>query len=941
MKTDFEDVVILPTDINFIEYLSEYLVKRFKDDLDKICLVFPGKRPSLFLKKELASKLNTNFFPPVCFSSDEFIEYIVSKKESYSVVSELESIYLLYNLIKSEIPILYRKYSSFMEFLPWGREILTFIEEICLEKINEKNLKNVEELAKIGFDIPKSINEFLIKISKIKNIFYDTLGNKKLATRGLLYFLASEFVDNLDFNEFKKIIFCSPFYLHKTEIEIINKLKKIKDVILFFQTDDNDWEVFKKLNKELGIGISVQKKDFAKPNINFYSAYDMHSEICSVRETLKNLDLNEKTVIVIPKVDIAIPLICEINYLVEDFNLACGYPVKRSLIYSLFKNIFEAQLTRKGKKYYVKNYLKVLKNSLIKRLNLFDCSDEVCSIIIDKVEEILTNSEYNIGGSMFIELKEIEEFEKLHIEILEELKTAEFVVSFLEVKKIIEFLHEKLFHQWEQIDNFRQLSFCLKDALDILVKNKNLEKYTLNLRIVEALYNLQKEIENLSFASEFFNKEEIFKVFLDIVENLKVPILGSPLKGLQILGFYETRNLSFENVLILDVNEGILPNIKLNFPLIPKEIISLLGIDRIKLEEEIQYYHFKRLISSAKNVYLFFVDSEDKERSRWIEKLIWQKQKEENSLKAVNIYEAYLPVNILLEKYAVDKTEEMINYLKDFIFSPTSIDLYIKCPLKFYFRYVLKLKEKEELFEEPESKDIGVFIHKLLQESFKKFLFCKPVIDEKFISEFLKLMKKNFEQELKKRYKTEAFLIEEVMEYFMKKFLYCESVRTKDVNQIICLENNFTQKIKFSNTEFALTTIIDRIDEMNDGSLLVLDYKTGSYERINKKIDIDINNLEREIIKKNVKSFQLFLYYYIIQKNFPEKVVNAGYYDIRAPEIVAIFDENLGERDEKINLFIKCLEFVITEILNPEIKFYLDDTEQDHCKNCSFKYLCS
>lgn len=182
-----------------------------------------------------------------------------------------------------------------MEFLPWGREILTFIEEICLEKINEKNLKNVEELAKIGFDIPKSINEFLIKISKIKNIFYDTLGNKKLATRGLLYFLASEFVDNLDFNEFKKIIFCSPFYLHKTEIEIINKLKKIKDVILFFQTDDNDWEVFKKLNKELGIGISVQKKDFAKPNINFYSAYDMHSEICSVRETLKNLDLNEKS----------------------------------------------------------------------------------------------------------------------------------------------------------------------------------------------------------------------------------------------------------------------------------------------------------------------------------------------------------------------------------------------------------------------------------------------------------------------------------------------------------------------------------------------------------------------------------------------------------------------------------------------------------------------
>ncbi|MFN3551157.1 MAG: PD-(D/E)XK nuclease family protein [Endomicrobiia bacterium] len=945
-----ENIIILPLDINFINYLSDYLINNFSlQDFDKICLVFAGKRPSLFLKKQMFEKLKTSFFAPNCFSTDEFIRYIVSKKERRKILSELDCIYLLYDIIKSEIPEFYKKYKSFTEFLSWGKEIFTFIEELFLEKIEEKSLNNIKNLAEIGFDVPESVNKLLVEINNVKNIFYKKLEEKKCSTRGIFYYLASEISKDIKFDEFKEIIFCTPFYLHKTEIEIIKNIFKNNKAKIFLQTDNKEWKSYKRLAKEFNLNIELEDKNYqiSKPNINFYSSYDIHSQICAVREVLKNIDLDEKTVIVLPQAELAIPLISEISYLVKNFNLACGYPIYNSSIINLLKNIFDAQLTKKDNNYYTKDYLKVLNNNLIKNINLLNHPSEISHIVITKINDLLLGKieDEELNGCVFINLKNIEKSKLLNDKIFESLKSNGILKYKEDIIKIISSLHEILFFSWEGISNFKSLAKNLKILLDLLIRNEFFEKYPLNFKIIEELYKICEDIENCLFAEVNFDKEEIFKIFLDILKDKKIPILGSPLKGLQILGFYETRNLSFDNVIILDLNEGVIPDVKLNFPLIPKEVISFIGIDRVLFEEEIQYYHFERLIYSSKNVHLFFIESEEKERSRFLEKILWEKQKETRQLDSINIVENYFETEVLQGKDSIKKTKYILDYLKNFQYSVSSLDTYIRCPLKFYFKYVLRLKETEDVFEEPESKDIGNFLHELLKESFEKFVGKEEFnIEEDFKKEFLNLFSKKFEQKLEKRYKTESFLIKKIMEFHLKNFLEFESKRRENIKRILFLEKEFIKKINLGNTEIMFKCKIDRVDELKDNSLLVIDYKTGGFETMLKNLEIEETSLDREIIKKKIRSFQLPLYQFVVESLYPNFNVNSGFYDIREKNepIKLLFkkDETEENKNKKKGMYLKCLNFVINEILNSEINFTADDTDENYCKNCDFKYLC-
>ncbi len=944
-----KDIIILSLDIDFINYLSDYLINNFSlKDFDKVCLVFAGKRPFLYLKKLMFEKLKTSFFAPNCFSVDEFIKYIVSKKEHRKILSDLDCIYLLYDIIKSEIPEFYKKYKNFIEFLSWGKEIFIFIEELFLEKIEEKYLNNIKNLAEIGFDVPESINRLLVKINNVKNIFYKKLEEKQYSTRGIFYYLASEISKDIKLDEFKEIIFCTPFYLHKTEIEIIKNVFKNNKTKIFFQTDNTKWKSYSRLTKEFNLNIELEDKHYQlhKPNINFYSSYDVHSQICGVREILKNIDLNEKTVIVLPQTELAIPLISEISYLVKDFNLACGYPIGNSSIINLLKDIFDAQLTKKDTLYYTKNYLKVLKNNLIKNLDLLNYSLEIFHIVIIKINALLSGEieDEKLSNCTFVNLKDIEESKVLYDKIFESLKLSKILKNKEDIKKLISSLHQILFFNWENIFNFKSLAKSIKILLDVLIKNKFLEKYPLNLKIIEELYKMCQDIENCLFAENNFDKEEIFKIFLDIIKDRKIPILGSPLKGLQILGFYETRNLSFDNVIILDLNEGVIPNVKLNFPLIPKDIITFIGIDRVLLEEEIQYYHFKRLISSSKNAHLFFIESEEKEKSRFLERILWEKQKETGQLDSINIVENYFCAEVIQGKDSIKKTKDIIDYLKKFQYSVSSLDTYIRCPLRFYFKYVLNLKE-EDTFEEPESKDIGNFIHELLKKSFERFTDSEEFnIDKEFKKEFLNLFYKKFEQKLKKRYKTESFLIKEIMEFHLNNFLEHESKRKEYIKKILFLEREFSQEINLGSLRIDFKCKIDRIDELKNNSLLVIDYKTGSFETMLKNLEIDETSLNREIIKKKIRSFQLPLYQFVVGNLYPSFNVNSGFYDIKEKNepIKLLFKENETEesKNKKKIVYLKCLNFVITEILDPEMNFNADDTDENYCKNCDFKYLC-
>ncbi|MFH1289023.1 MAG: PD-(D/E)XK nuclease family protein [bacterium] len=942
-------------------------------DLSRIAIVFGGKRPSLFLKREFSKRMKRSFFPPRFFSIDQFVNFIVSKNGGFRMPSDLESSYLIYNSAQKLSSEILHGRENFSNFLPWAKEIAGFIDELDIENISAENLKPVESLSEIGYEVPEGINKLLENIIELRNLFHTELRSRGMLSRGLMYMDAAKIIQETKLPEFDKILFCNFYYLHKTEKEILKHFLEKEKAFAFFQKDCNVWPVFDDLSKFLGhkiepsylptttdqssvvaAGFSLRKTTQPKgcgyqllpchlsPKISIYKGFDNHSQAGLVQEILKSEIIEksaaplDKTVIILPDTNNLIPLISAISPIVENFNVSMGYPLKRSSLYNLLKFIVNAQLTRKGANYWTKDYLKVILHPLIKNLKISSNSAST-RILVHKTEEILLgmnpalSKDYerkggvnpektSLSGSLFLKLDDIE--------------------NSSESKNILEEIHLLSFKMWEDIANFSQFCDCLEKFNDYILSKSFGHSYPLNVKILDRIYAIIDELKTAEFKNQPFNKEDIFKIFDKKIQNEIVSFAGSPLKGLQILGLFESRSLNFENVIIMDVNESVLPKTQVYSSIIPRQIMEGLGLQRLKQEEEIQRYHFMRLISGAKNVYFVYDGNPAKEKSRFLEEIIWKKQKEE---KMISVFPEtcakFNPVNISAAKNTVKKSEKVIKYLAGFAYSSSSIDTYLNCPMKFYYQYVLRLKEKENLLDEVEAKDVGTFIHELLDYAFRRFLDKKPVIDGKFEKEFFDEFERRFSEKLQKRLGPEAFLVKEVMEYRLKKFIGNE--RSRDVQKVLSLEEKLSGGITLpSNKLIDFKYTIDRIDLLGDGTILVIDYKTGQSAKSPATLkQLERIKFNRESIKGAVHSFQLPIYYYFVQQRY-NAPINAVLYNLVETKFTDFVKKDRENTDKVMEICLKCLDFIIFEITNPDIDFQNDESNKQNCKYCEFNGMC-
>jgi len=208
-----------------VEYIREEYISK-DADLSRLAIVFGGKRPALFLKRDLAKCFDRSYYPPQFFTIDDFVRYTVDQTEPFRSTQDLDNCYLLYQLAQKETPHLLKGRETFAEFLPWIREILKFIDQLDLENIDDMALKSIQSNAQIGYDVPEDINRLLGNIITLRKIYHKKLNTQKTYSRGLQYLKASQFVGKHDFNEFDQILFCNFFYFHCTEEILIKDLYK-------------------------------------------------------------------------------------------------------------------------------------------------------------------------------------------------------------------------------------------------------------------------------------------------------------------------------------------------------------------------------------------------------------------------------------------------------------------------------------------------------------------------------------------------------------------------------------------------------------------------------------------------------------------------------------------------------------------------------------------
>lgn len=918
-------IITVPFTEEFLPRVVDYLCGQAASqgpDLSRTALVFGGRRPALFIKKMLGLRIGKAFVPPRFYTIDEWMAYMAYGSRLPVRGSDLDHAYTIYRLAKRMCPAICHGRETFVQFLPWAREILHFIEQLDLEDVPLDSLKILQEHARIGFSVPQDINKLLIHLSALRGAFHEELEKKSLAPRAYQYAQAARRAPERDLAEFEKIVFCNFFYLHRTENAVIKNIFDRGQAVLFMQGDERRWPALSRIGKTYG--VAVREGAEVKPtkfNLEIYEAPDSHAQAGLLKDILAGIKDHESTVIVLPDSGFLPVLLTAVGGQLGEFNVSMGYPLKRSSLYSLLTLVLDAQRRRREGLYYARDYLGLLQHPLVNHLGLSSCV-QLTRLSVLKIREALTGQALTaISGRLFLDVNEIAADEKLMGQIAESAAGQGVEAGLREIKETIDQIHAAFLTGFENIRTTAGLASSVASFVDTLQNGGGLSEYPFNSQMAARMLEICDELKASALAQETFEPGDLFKIFEELLSSQLVAFRGSPLRGLQILGLFETRALNFKNVIVADVNEGILPSLNIYEPLIPREVLIKLNLDRLELEEEIQRYGFMRLISAAENVHLVYQKNHDRSPSRFIEELIWEKE-QRLGIGGVVIRRGAFEVSVARKPRSVTKTPEIIRFLKQFKFSASSLDAYLQNPYEFYCRYCLGLRPADNLLEDPQSRHVGIYVHGLLQKAFEGFLSTKPILDGGFRHYFAKLHESSFDEVFKRAGRNDTFLMETVLKARLERFLDVESVRcAREVGRLLHLERKFEDTLDLGGNRIHLTYRVDRVDELVDGTILVLDYKTGGGAMMPREPQGGCE-FSREYIRDQVKSFQMPLYVNYLRKYFPGRAVNAALYHLRGMELEYFLDAGRqAEASGILDNYLKALDFIVAEIYNQEIPF--------------------
>jgi len=931
----------------FIDKLADEIVAAYAPAAwPRLAFVFGGRRPQLFFQKALAERIGQASFSPRFFTIDEFMEYLVSGQgEGFSRLNDLEACFEIYRIAQKQSPAILEGRSAFWRFLPWAEEVLGFFEQLDLEDVQNASLKDVAAHAGIGYDVPESVNMLLGQLYLLREDFHRKMKETRAYSRGFIYLLAARQAAGARLDDFERVFFCNFFYLHRTEETVMHALYAQGRATMVFQGRAGEWSVLERLASVFETPIEPPAAPAQKPQVRISCGFDLHSQIGMARQALKECGDYRNALVVLPEPATLIPLLSEITSFVGDFNVSMGYPVSRSSLYFLFELIFRAQETRKAEGYYVRDYLGVLSHPLVKNLQ-WGVEASAIRVLVHKVEEILVGTiQTSLGGSLFVDPRDLLREEELYVSAAAMLERMDIHIKKADLKKAFGGLHKLLFENWQDVTTFAEFASVLEDFLDVLLEKSPLEKYPLNLKIVEQLHVVCRQMAGAAFCRERFPQEEILRIFKTRLQEQMVSFSGSPLKGLQILGLFETRSLGFDDVFILDANESVLPKLKVYEPLIPRDVMTQLGLNRLEKEEEIQRYQFMRLIACAKRAHIFYQERDTCEKSRFVEALVWEKEKEEQKIGVLRPTAGAFRIRVTPLEAGAKKQKAHLDFLRETCFSASSVNAYMNCPLRFYYQYVLGLQEKEGASDELEASDVGTFLHSFLEKVYGPFVGRRPVVDGAFRKIFFEELDKSFEAELRKRMRSDAFLVHEVLRFRMQQFIENETKR--GVAEVVALEKEVVGDIRLGGRDLRFKARIDRVDRLNDSSLLVIDYKTGSVDQMPADFR-KLGNLafERRAIRQAVKSFQLPIYFHLVWKATGAGTLNAGLYHLRDAlkdgGIRVLFDETetMEDRMAGVSFYMRALEALMQELFDPAVDFESDPSDAPYCRMCPFSCLC-
>lgn len=888
----------------FIDKIVSQLLQNSKD-LEKTILILPGNRPKLFFRRAF-QKQQENILLPRFLSIDEFVQSV----SGLQPISQIQLWFQAYDSYQKVV----EKPDEFESFLKWIPTLQKDFDDINSSLVNAEELfdylVSAERIKKWGQDeLEVGSNQLMSKHlyfwKMARDLFFklnEDLLEKGLAYRGLLYKKAVEKLpEYLEGNE-SRFVFAGLNALSNAERKILFELNKYGNTKLYW---DSDRYYMEDVNQESGLFLRQYKESLDEWNWEF----DNFSQPKKIQVTgigkrvgqakylhriLEEIPEDEwtDTAVVLAEEGLLPAVLSSIPEKISKANITMGFPLNKSTMAYFFRSVFELQMNREklgnGTSYYFKNVLDILGNTIFR---------EETSVSTDFAVRIRREN-YIFSSPNFL---------------LENLKESIFQALFQIPENPIAFVSR--LQDW--VDEQMRESKLKINELD--------KEYLYRFSLLFA--QLKEELGEFSHIKDF---KTLYVLYNRLLQNETISFVGEPLEGLQIVGLLETRLLDFKNVIILSVNDGILPPGRVENSFIPYDIRRETGLNTFTENDAVFAYHFYRLLQRAKKIELIYNTEPDSmgsgEKSRFITQIDIESGHSVQHKIAAPEFLAPVKQDLIIPK--TEKVMEALNSWAEKRISPSSLNTYLRNPVQFYQQYVLGLDQFEEAEETVGARVLGNIVHKSLEELYKPLLNkilipsdIKPLLEklETVVEECFKAEYKSGEYKKGKNY-----LIYKIVYSFVENVLKNDLKMAENSEFVIhSLEQNVKVDFLLANgREVKIGGIIDRIDSVN-GRKRIIDYKTGFVDE--KALNINSEKLGKVFTENKFSlPLQLLLYAEMFFRNAENQFVQFGIYPLKYPKkgVISLkIDKEFEFDNEILNWIDQPLSGLIEEILNPEIPF--------------------
>ena len=998
----------------FLYKVAEVFYAQYGNELYRHTFVLPNRRAGVFLQKYLAEIAGKPLFSPTMLT----IQELFASLSSYQLADRIEMLVMLY----SHYGKISGSDESFDDFLYWGEMLLNDFDDVDKYLVDAKQLfRNVHDFRSLDDDLthltedqisairrfwthfmPVEGNETKQKFQETWKVlfelyvsFRDELHEKGRAYEGMMFREVAERARAKEAREWqtKSFVFVGLNALTPAEKLLLEHLKNL-DMADFYWDYDSPFVHDTQNRASLWVQDNLTRfpskfrwndsgEKAEKSTIEVIGVPSGAGQAKHVTHLLSDLiaskaipDPNEaiNTAIVLPDEQLLLPVLYSISHEIGKINVTMGYGLSHSSVASLVEHIALLQQNlrnRDGETAFYHRYVEALLNHPLVNMAASTEAESLKEHILTYNRIVVPQSEipdHPLLTMMFSPVTRWQEigdylhriFSYLYHALTEGKNSGTLPAEKNNEKFIEEKNEEKLSRGKEERKHSEEkdVKKLVGEKDEEKLPSGNSRSMDMEREFIVQYYKTVTRLQDRLSGAENMTVETWFRLLKKLAHSISVAFSGEPLSGLQVMGVLETRAIDFENLIILSMNEGVFPLKNPSNSFIPYTLRKGFGLPTHEHQDSTYAYHFYRMISRAKRVYMLYdtrtEEMQTGEVSRYFYQLKYLYHDAFNIAERVVTYEVSAPE---AAPVSVTKTTEVMRKLDDFrsgnqkSLSASLINNYIDCPLKFYFTAVEGLSEETEVQESVESDVFGSIFHRLMEIIYNRY--NNKTVTPDVLSGIAKddtsltgIIEKAFaryyfrDEGNPRPLQGQHYLIGEILRSYVKQTLEMDKQFTPF--QYIGSEYRFNTSYRVND---ALTVnfkgSIDRIDRVGE-SHRIIDYKTGTgstdFKDIPQLFDASKNNRPYQIL-------QVFVYglFYLLE-NPGARLAPAVYY-LRT--VFKDFDPAVRYDKHPIDdisvympEFKEYFDALLQEIFDAGVPFS-QTTNPKNCEWCAFNGLCN